>query len=218
MRIIAIPVKSLDRAKTRLAGVLTPLERGALTLAMLEDVLDAALAVGNWHVWVVSPDEAILEVAARRRARPVPEERGTLAGAVRTAQDTADDEDANALAVLLGDLPLVTPPALAKALRTIGPVVACPARSDGGTNLLLRRPPRVITARFGSNSFSKHQKVASDLGLPFAEVRSPEIGFDLDRPEDILELMARGPKTRTALVCREMGLPARLGFQRHQSL
>ena len=42
---IAVPVKSLSRAKTRLSRVLTPLERAALTLAMLEDVLDAALSV-----------------------------------------------------------------------------------------------------------------------------------------------------------------------------
>ena len=48
MRAIAIPVKPLSRAKTRLSPQLTSFERGALTLAMLEDVLDAALAVSGW--------------------------------------------------------------------------------------------------------------------------------------------------------------------------
>ncbi|MEX2406577.1 MAG: 2-phospho-L-lactate guanylyltransferase, partial [Actinomycetota bacterium] len=74
MRIIAVPVKSLARAKTRLAPTLSTLERGALTLAMLEDVLDATEAVPGWETWVVSPDEVALEIAARRGARPVSEE------------------------------------------------------------------------------------------------------------------------------------------------
>ena len=53
MRVIAVPVKSLSKAKSRLAPILSPLERGAVTLAMLEDVLDATLAVPGWETWVV---------------------------------------------------------------------------------------------------------------------------------------------------------------------
>src|SRR5438876_397147 len=71
MRAIAVPVKALSRAKSRLAPVLSPLERAALSLAMLEDVLDAALAATGWETWVGSPDEAVLEGAVRRRALPV---------------------------------------------------------------------------------------------------------------------------------------------------
>ncbi len=73
MRVIAVPVKALERSKSRLAPHLSPLERGALTLAMLEDVLDVAQAMPGWETWVVSPDEAVLEVAARRHARTVVE-------------------------------------------------------------------------------------------------------------------------------------------------
>src|SRR5687768_16850414 len=151
MRVVAVPVKSLERAKGRLAGALTPLERAALTLAMLEDVLDACLAQPGWHTWVVSPDEAVLEVSARRRARPVVEEEPGLLSAVRQVEEEADGADA--LALVLGDLPLLTAEALGGALQTLGPVVAVPSESDGGTNVLLRRPPGVIQARFGRASF-----------------------------------------------------------------
>ena len=41
MRAIALPIKSLGDAKSRLSPLLSPLERGALALAMFEDVLDA---------------------------------------------------------------------------------------------------------------------------------------------------------------------------------
>src|SRR5205085_7179684 len=116
MRAIAVPVKALSRAKSRLAPVLSPLERAALSLAMLEDVLDAALLAPGWQTWVVSPDEAVLEIAARRRARPVQEEKPPLQAAVRQVEAEAEEMGADALAVLLADLPLLTPEALHPAL------------------------------------------------------------------------------------------------------
>src|ERR687896_1968471 len=94
MRVIAVPVKSLERAKGRLSAILQPLERAALTLAMLEDVLDACMAQPGWHTWVVSPDEAVLEVSARRRAKPVVEEKAGLAAAIRQVQEEAAGADA----------------------------------------------------------------------------------------------------------------------------
>jgi 2-phospho-L-lactate/phosphoenolpyruvate guanylyltransferase len=211
MRVIAVPVKSLERAKGRLSEVLAPLERAALTLAMLEDVLDACLAQPGWHTWVVSPDEAVLEVSARRRARPVAEDAPGLLAAVHQVEEEADGADA--LAVVLGDLPLLTAGALGRVLQTLGPVVAAPSESDGGTNVLLRRPPAVIQARFGRDSFRKHRDAAELRGIPFAEVRAPELAYDLDRPEDVPTVLVRGGPGRTRAACREMGLADRLSVR-----
>jgi 2-phospho-L-lactate guanylyltransferase len=211
MRVIAVPVKSLERAKGRLSEVLRPLERAALTLAMLEDVLDGCLAVPGWQTWVISPDEAVLEVSARRRARPVPEENPGLLAAVRQVEEEAAGADA--LAVVLGDLPLLTADALGKALHTLGPVVAAPSDSDGGTNLLLRRPPSVIPPRFGTRSFRKHREAAEFRGIPFASVQAPELAFDLDRPFDVPALLAAGRHSRTRAACLDMGLAERLSVR-----
>lgn len=208
MRVIAVPVKSLERAKGRLAGVLTPLERAAITLAMLEDVLDGCLAIPGWQTWVISPDEAVLEVSARRRARPIAEEAPGLNAAVRQVEGLAAGADA--FAVVLGDLPLLTADALGGALRTLGPVIAVPSASDGGTNVLVRRPPVVISTRFGTQSFRKHRDAAEVRGIPFAEVRDPALAYDLDRPEDVPALLAEGGRGRTRRVCLEMGLADRL--------
>jgi 2-phospho-L-lactate guanylyltransferase len=212
MRVIAVPVKSLERAKGRLSAVLRPLERAALTLAMLEDVLDSCMAVPGWQTWVVSPDEAVLEVSARRRARPVPEEDPGLLAAIRQVEEEAAGV-ADALAVVLGDLPLITVEALEVALQTLGPVVAVPSESDAGTNVLLRRPPRVIPARFGTDSFRKHREAADVLGVPFSSVDAPELAFDLDRPADIVRLMDAGGPGRTRAACLEMGLAERLSVR-----
>jgi 2-phospho-L-lactate guanylyltransferase len=210
VRVIAVPVKALARAKTRLAPVLSPLERAALTLAMLEDVLDAALDVPGWETWVVSPDEAVLEVAARRRARPVVEEKPPLQSAVRQVERETEEVQADALAVLLADLPLLTPETLQPALKTLGSVVLAPSVSNGGTNLLLRRPPRAIGARFGRDSFGKHRQSAESRGLPAAVVRSPELGTDLDVPEDLLAVLAAGKPGRTRASLLELDVAGRV--------
>jgi 2-phospho-L-lactate guanylyltransferase len=213
VRVIAIPVKSLGGAKRRVSPELTALERGALALAMLEDVLDAAQAVTGWETWVVSPDEVVLEVAVRRGARSVPEERPPLASAIRQVERLALEKGGDALAILPGDLPLITTEALTAALRTLGPVVLAPSHDEVGTNLLLRRPPRAIQARFGPQSFRRHLDLAEARGLPVAVVDRRELSFDLDLPSDILTLLATGRRGRARQVCLEMDLRERLTAQ-----
>ena len=210
MRVVAVPVKSLSRAKTRLSPALTGLERGALTLAMLEDVLDAALSVPGWETWVISPDEVALEIAAGRGARPIPEAKPPLANAIRQVETKAKEEGANALAVLPADVPLVTVDTLHEALRTLGAVVLARSADGSGTSLLLRRPPRAIPARFGPDSFRRHVELAEARGLPVSVVERRELSFDVDRPDDILTLLADGRRGRTREVCLQMDLGARL--------
>jgi 2-phospho-L-lactate guanylyltransferase len=211
MHAIVLPVKSLDEAKERLAPALSPVERAALTLAMLEDVLDATLAIAGWETWVLSPDEAVLEVAARRGAASIVEEEPPLAHAIRQAEEEATGRGLDALAVLLPDTPLLTTAALTRTLHTLGPVVAAPAADERGTNLLLRRPPTAISARFGVDSFRRHVQGAAEAGLPISVVERPELAFDLDEPDDILTVLRSSRATRSRAVLRELGADERIG-------
>ena len=129
--------------------MLSPLERGALTLAMLEDVLDVTLGLTGWETWVISPDEAVLEIAMARGAHAVDEERPPLANAIRQVEEEAEGRLVDTLAVLLPDTPLVTHASLTRALRTLGAVVVVPSADETGTNLLIRRPPAAIEPHFG---------------------------------------------------------------------
>jgi 2-phospho-L-lactate guanylyltransferase len=210
VRAIAVPVKSLSQAKSRLASALTPLERGALTLAMLEDVLDAALALSGWETWVISPDEAVLEIAARRSARAITEDKPPLSSAIRQVEQEAVDAGARTLAVLLGDTALVTPEALRRAVHTLGRVVVAPDSAASGTNLLVRRPPRAIPARFGPDSYRRHLEAAETKGMPAAVVELDELAFDLDGPDDILTLLQTRREGRTRQVCLDMDLGSRI--------
>jgi 2-phospho-L-lactate guanylyltransferase len=208
MRAIALPVKSLGHAKSRLSPLLAPLERGALALAMFEDVLDATLAVDGWETWVVSADESVLEIAMGRGAHAISELRPTLRSAILQIEAAARTTEA--LAILLADTPLVTPQALRAALHTLGPVVLAPSTDERGTNLLLRRPPGAIPSRFGPDSFRRHLETAAERGLPTAVVEREELSFDVDEPSDILTVLATRRPGRTLDVCRDMDLAGRL--------
>jgi 2-phospho-L-lactate/phosphoenolpyruvate guanylyltransferase len=210
VRAIVLPVRSLDSAKSRLADVLTPIERAALTLAMLEDVLDATTVMPGWDTWVLSPDEAVLEIAAGRGVRPVTEAHGPLGTAVVQAETEAADAGVNTLAVVLPDLPLLTPAALTRALHTLGPVVLAPSADGAGTNLLLRRPPAAIDAHFGTDSFRRHLEDAAERDLPTSVIEARELAFDLDAPGDILTVLTDRRRTRTRAVLQEMDAGSRL--------
>ena len=209
MRAIVLPVKSLDEAKSRLAPALSPLQRAALTLAMLEDVLDVTLAMPGWATWVLSPDEAVLEVALIRGAEPIQEDSPPLSSAIRQAEEVALGRGLESFAVLLPDTPLLTPLALTRALHTLGPVVLAPSLSETGTNLLLRRPPASIASRFGVDSFRRHLQCAAEGDLPCAVVDDPALGFDLDLPDDILTVLSARKAGRTREVLRDIGADAR---------
>jgi 2-phospho-L-lactate guanylyltransferase len=211
MRVLAVPVKSLERTKSRLAAILSPAERAALSVAMFEGVLDACVAQKGWETWVVSPGEGVLDVAVRRGARAILDQGNSLLAAVGQVERAAAGR-ASALAVVLADLPFITDRSLGAALARgrSHPLVAVPADSDGGTNMLFRRPPTVIPARFGRSSFRQHRLEAYRAGVTLQEVRSPEVGFDLDRPVDLATVLFDGPPTRTRSVCLEMALADRL--------
>lgn len=211
MRVLAVPVKPLERAKSRLATILSPSERATLSLAMFEDVLDACVAQAGWDVWVVSRAEAALVAAVRRGARAVREHGPSLLAAVGQVERAVAGR-ATTLGVVLADLPLATPEALGAALAqaSAATVAAVPAESDGGTNMLLRTPPSIIPARFGRSSCSRHRLEAYRARLTLQEVRSPELGFDLDRPADLARLLESEGHGRARSVCLDMGVADRL--------
>lgn len=210
MRAIVLPVKSLAEAKTRLDPVLTPLERGALTLAMLEDVLDVTTEVPGWSTWVISPDETVLEIGLKRGVHAILEDEPPLDQAVRQVDEEAAARGVEQLAVLLPDTPLVTARALGTALHTLGPVVLAPSADERGTNLLVRRPPGTVGARFGADSFRRHLDAAATADLPASVVRLPELAFDLDVPGDILTVLDAGKPGRTLEVVRDMDVASRM--------
>ena len=213
MRVITIPVKSLDRSKSRLATILSTEERARLTMAMFETVLDASVAQPEWEVWVISRDETVLDFAAERGVATIRERGSTLLDAIEQVERDAQRHHSTELAVVLADLPFATAAALASTLATPEAVTAAPSISDGGTNVLVRRPPSAIPSRFGSSSFAKHRAEAYRRGLTFRSIEHETLAFDLDRAKDLQAIIENQAETRTKAVCLEMGLADRLRLE-----
>ncbi len=191
---IIVPHRGLERAKTRLAEVLDPLERAELAERLLRHVLDAAVATGH-EVVVISPDAGLAELAAAAGATLAVQRGMGLNAGLAQARDEALRDGVEVLAVLHGDLPDLAPEdvsALVDAVRGPGPEVAvAPDASERGTNGLALLPPDAMGFHFGPDSLAAHRAAAERTGARLNVVRRPGIAFDVDTPKDLASWLGR---------------------------
>jgi 2-phospho-L-lactate guanylyltransferase len=96
---------------------------------------------------------------------------------------------AAATLVVAADLPLATAGDLqavwdaAEALAPAGPVVVVAATRDGGTGVLLRRPPDAIVSAYGEGSAARHLDLARRRGVPAVALDVPGLALDVDTAE-----------------------------------
>lgn len=195
---IVIPIRSLSDGKTRLASVLDPDARAALTREMLDGVVRAALGtVSRADVVVISPDPDALADVGRidpsiRLIAQDPERPG-LNPALEQAARAVRLAGGSAVLILPADLPLISSADIDNLLRRDAPVVIAPDRHGTGTNALMVRldafgDPFVF--QFGEGSYGKHHDEAGRLGVDAMTAVSLGTSFDLDTPEDLQELEA----------------------------
>lgn len=203
----AVPVKRLTAAKSRLAAEIGDAATRRLVLAMLGDVLEGLRAAPTvTSLTVVTADAEAAELGRAFGAAILHREDEGPNAAVAAAQEVAAADGADALLVVLGDVPGAGPveiAALAEALEGLGGrgVVIAPSR-DGGTSALLRAPPDAIPPRFGEASAAAHRALAKRAGVPLAECALPALAVDVDTLDDLRRLAegpARAPRTRAWL-------------------
>ncbi len=184
-----IPVKSLRRAKGRLARALKAPTRAALVRSIFSRTLDVIAQVPRLDgVIVVSRDLTILELARQRHAIALMESDSGLNPAITQAAHWAVQHQARSVLVIPVDLPLITADDLENMLDlALEPnvIVIAPDRHNEGTNVLLVRPPDAIRFSYGTTSFRAHRAQAIDRGLVVHEYRSPGTAFDIDVPDDL---------------------------------
>ena len=212
---VIVPVKNLQHAKQRLAGVLSGAERHALFRAMLEDVLSAlsecrALA----GVALVTGDREAMLLAARYGARVLEEQenRGHTAassfGACRLAQ-----EGVAGMLQLPADIPLVTAAdvdALLEAHGSAPAVTLAPSRDERGSNAVACSPADVLSLRFGDDSYFPHLERARALGIEPAIVQRPGLALDVDTPDDLLTFLASPSRTQAYDFLARSGIAERV--------
>jgi 2-phospho-L-lactate guanylyltransferase len=217
MRYVLVPVKDLTQAKVRLSPLLSPAERHVLAAAMLDDVLAALRQASTVErIALVTMDPHALSLAAQWGFEVIDEGSGRgETGAVELAVKVCQVAGASSLAVIPGDIPLLTAADVDCVMQhgTQYDVVIVPSWDSRGTNAILLRPPDALQLRFGSWSFFPHVKQAKRKGLSYKVVRLPRMALDVDTPEDLARLVPHARETRSYAVLEEMGLLPRLrGF------
>jgi 2-phospho-L-lactate guanylyltransferase len=212
-----VPAKTLEQAKTRLARVLSPEERSALSLAMLRDLLSALHGAQHLDGVAVVTADAALEAAAREAgAQIVAEQTIGQNVALQTGVAYAHAQGATEVLVISADLPLLCSATIdhlierAQQSNQSNLVLLAPSREGTGTNAMLQRPPGVIPFLFGLNSLQRHQQAADERGVPVELVQAQGLAFDIDLPADLLELASSPGQTRTQAALAQMGIVQRL--------
>ncbi len=194
---IVIPVKTLIRAKTRLAAAAGP-HREDLAVAVAADTVTAALsAEGVARVIVVTADPRPAAVLAGLGADVVPDPDVGLNAALRAGAASAT----GAVAALQADLPALRPRELTRVLAAAAEFDQSflPDAADVGTVLYAARPGVAFRPGFGGESRARHLSGgAKELCLAGVD----SVRRDVDTIEDLAAAAALGLGPHTAAVAR----------------
>lgn len=205
---LVIPVKRLDRAKTRLFGVAgfgDPAAHAELALALATDTVTAAAAApGVRRVLVVSADvRARLTFLAE--GVDVLDERFTrgLNAALLDGFGWLRERDSRSvIGALQADLPALRPAQLAAALAEAdGRRAYCADRGSSGTTLLLAARGGSLNPLFGPDSAMAH--AASHATSITGEV--PGLRCDVDTADDLAAAAGLGLGPRTSALLSIVG-------------
>lgn len=201
-----VPIKPLNRSKSRLSSVLDIEQRESLSREMLTRTLRTLSTVRSvTGVMVVSRDTGALSLARQLGAQTLQESGAPeLNASLTMATQVVSSWNACCVLLLASDIPLLQASdienmiALAKHPPT---VVIGTDRREQGTNAMLVKPPGIFPYRFGVGSLNKHRAEAEAVGADVHIYKSPTLGLDVDIPAD-LDLY------REMLVERELREPA----------
>ena len=191
-----VPVKRFENAKTRLSSMLDTEDRIRLSSLMLEDTLQIlSVAPPLTQVIIVSADKRAYEIATKHGAKFLPEEKEKGVNSAVALADgyCIEKEAADATIVIPHDLPLLDSIVISKACELAEKestcIVICPSVRYDGTNMLLRKPPSVIGTFYETDSYNTHVRTAIKLGIPVKPLLSKSLMYDIDTPEDALQLI-----------------------------
>lgn len=185
-----VPVKPLNRAKSRLASVLSPEMRYEFARMMLQQVLSTLSATPEvTGTLVISRDTKALSMARDLGAKTIQEgSPSELNPALIRATELVRMWRADALLIIPADLPFVNSYDLSGIIQQgqygLSVVLATDYERDG-TNAMLVRPPGLIHYAYGEGSFARHMEMAENAGASIHIYESELLKLDVDIPEDL---------------------------------
>jgi 2-phospho-L-lactate/phosphoenolpyruvate guanylyltransferase len=180
---LVVPIKNLDRAKSRLRGTVADEEHADLVLALLLDTVTAAVgADGVRRVLVVCEDKRVPDALAGTGVECVDERGLPGLNAALTFGAEYLRTPGGTVGALQADLPALRQSDLTAAIAEAdGRRAYCADRPGTGTTLLLAAPGAPLTPRFGPGSSDAHAATgALFVGADLASLRC-----DVDTADDL---------------------------------
>ncbi|MFC0550148.1 2-phospho-L-lactate guanylyltransferase [Planotetraspora thailandica] len=210
---IVVPVKTLIRAKTRLAGAAGPY-RAALAVAVASDTVSAALRCARVaRVVVVTADPVPAERLAELGAHVVDDPDKGLNTALRVgAAEAVRLAPGDAVGALQADLPALRPEELDKVLEAaLGFEESfVPDAADVGTTFYGVSPGVEFRPRFGGESRARH---LSGGAKELTVEGIPSVRRDVDTIDDLRQAMSLGLGPHTLPLAGVIIPPSRGGDQ-----
>ena len=208
-----VPVKTFDRAKQRLANVLTEAERRALMLAMARDVLTCLSTTNQLNgILIVSratEADALAETFATERFCESPD--ANLAQALTQATEhLVTHFHAQGVVVVPADVPGINAQELDDILTQHDQVTILPDTENIGTNALICSPPLCMPYIFDGKSFKPHVDSAFAVGITPRVVPNTQFSLDIDTPDDLAAVMEQCPDSQTSIYLKKSGIAARV--------
>ncbi len=208
-----VPIKTFDRAKQRLANVLSEAERRALMLAMARDVLTClSKSTRLSGILIVSRTveaDALAQSFATERYAESPD--ANLPEALDQAtQHLIDHFDAQGVVIVPADVPGIDADELDALLVAHEQVTILPDAENIGTNGLICSPPLCMPYIFDGKSFKPHVDAAFERGITPKIVPGTKFALDVDTPTDLIALYNTVPHSQTAIYLQKSGITSRL--------
>jgi 2-phospho-L-lactate/phosphoenolpyruvate guanylyltransferase len=187
--VVAMPVKSFDSAKSRLAGTMPGARRERLARALfLRTQRFFASSFPEFDRVIVTPSVDVQKLCERVAAKCVLEPRlEGLNKAAERATDWATLQGYDRIVVIPSDIPVWIRSEVNLLLDCAASHDVVVARAhDGGTNALVITLPARFEFCYGPNSAARHLESAWSSGLSAAACRPLFLSHDLDTPEDCL--------------------------------
>ncbi|WP_457550097.1 2-phospho-L-lactate guanylyltransferase [Archaeoglobus sp.] len=197
--LVLIPFKPVN-PKTRLRDVMSRTERENFARCMLLDVLNALsdfdcdIKILSTHPFQIEGYEVVVDG--------------------RELDEAINSRIKEETAVIMSDIPLISPETLRRFFESEGDVVVAPGRK-GGTNMILIRNTR-FRVKYYYCSFLRHLESARDLGLNPTVFDSFYASVDIDTPDDLLELMIHGKGKKSYEFLHSIGF--RIKYEREPKL
>lgn len=181
---VVVPIRSFDRALSRLTAVLGRSGCRDLMRRLAGRVVAAA---DGLPVHVATDDAEVAAWAADLGADIVPVGRPGLSIAVSAAVERLASSGVERALVAHADL------ALARSLRPAmgSGLVIVPDRRRDGSNVLCLPTTCGFRFSYGPGSFQRHVAEAGRLGMAVTVMEDDALATDIDHPEDLLALPAR---------------------------